>query len=63
MLVHRFAGLVLAAITLLGHSAAANTLCSDPDVRREWRTLDAEERAEWISAVKVNTGCVPVHRS
>ena len=27
--------------------------CVKPQVRREWRALSVQERAEWISAVKV----------
>jgi len=30
--------------------------CLKPQVRREWRALSVEERAEWISAVKVRRG-------
>ena len=55
MLVYRFVKLALAAVTLFGQSAAAHTQCDNPSVRREWRTLSADERAEWIDAVKVRT--------
>ncbi|KIK69068.1 hypothetical protein GYMLUDRAFT_635011 [Collybiopsis luxurians FD-317 M1] len=34
---------------LFGHAHAA---CTNPAVRKEWRTLSTEERANWISAVK-----------
>ena len=54
MLVHRFASLAFAAITLFGQSVTAQERCSDPSVRREWRSLTPHERAEWIAAVKVN---------
>ena len=29
------------------------TLCENPSVRREWRALSVDERAEWIEAVNV----------
>ena len=29
--------------------------CVEPEVRREWRALSEKEKAEWISAVKVNS--------
>ncbi|KAJ4480272.1 Di-copper centre-containing protein [Lentinula aciculospora] len=29
-----------------------NAQCTNPTIRREWRTLDRDERAAWISAVK-----------
>jgi len=54
MLVHRFASLAFAAGTLFGQSVTARERCSDPSVRREWRSLAPHERAEWIAAVKVN---------
>jgi len=53
MLVHRFASLAFAAVTLFGQSVTAQERCSDPSVRREWRSLAPHERAEWIAAVKV----------
>jgi hypothetical protein len=35
--------------------------CSNPAVRREWRTLSRSERADWINAVKVTIFfCAPV---
>ena len=55
MLIHRFTSLTLAAVTLLGQSVTARPRCSHPSVRREWRSLAAHERAEWIAAVKVNS--------
>jgi len=55
MLIYRFASLALAAVTLLGQPVTARPRCSDPSVRREWRSLAPDERAEWIAAIKVNT--------
>ena len=54
MLVHRFASLAFAAVTLFGQPVTAQSHCSNPSIRREWRSLTLRERAEWISAVKVN---------
>lgn len=34
-------------------SVRAATYCSNPGVRKEWRTLSTDERAEWIAAVNV----------
>jgi len=28
--------------------------CVNPSIRKEWRTLTADEKADWISAVKVS---------
>ena len=53
MFVYGFAGLTLVAATLLRLSMTAEAGCSNPSVRREWRTLAPHERAEWIAAVKV----------
>ena len=55
MLVYRLAKVALAAAALLGPSVTAKTHCSNPSVRREWRSLAPHERAEWMTAVKVNT--------
>lgn len=48
-------GLALGAVILLAQSVVANDSppCSNPSVRREWRSLPPEERAEWMAAVKV----------
>ena len=56
MSLSRFVTLAIAASTLLGLSVAANFYepCSNPSVRREWRSMPVEERAEWLAAVKVN---------
>ena len=54
MSIYRFASLTIAAATLLGQSATAQAHCSNPSVRREWRSLTPHQRAEWITAVKVN---------
>ena len=54
MLVHRFASLAFAAVALFGQPVIARERCSDPSIRREWRSLTPHERAEWIAAVKVN---------
>lgn len=32
---------------------SANGDCTNPKVRREWRTLDQDEHVSWINAVKV----------
>jgi len=53
MLVYQLARVALAAVTLLGQSVTAQKHCRNPSVRREWRSLSAHERAEWINAVKV----------
>jgi hypothetical protein len=53
MFVYRLVKLALAAATLLEQSVTAQTRCSNPAVRREWRSLAPHERAEWIAAVKV----------
>jgi len=29
------------------------TLCENPSVRREWRALSVDERAQWIKAINV----------
>ena len=34
-------------------SVRAQPVCSNPSVRREWRALSTDEKAEWIWAVKV----------
>jgi tyrosinase len=49
-----FVSLALVASTLLGQSVTANFYkpCLNPSVRREWRSMPREERAEWITAVK-----------
>ena len=36
-------------------SVSARAHCSNPSVRREWRSLSAHERAEWIEAVNVRS--------
>lgn len=43
------------ASTLLGQSVTAHfhPPCLNPSVRREWRSMPREERAEWLAAVKV----------
>ena len=53
MLVYRLAKVALVAATLLGQSVTAKSHCSNPSVRREWRSLAPHERAEWMTAVKV----------
>ena len=53
MFIYRFARLALAAAILFGQSVATQARCSNPSVRREWRSLTPHERTEWISAVKV----------
>jgi hypothetical protein len=53
MLVSQFVKLALTVSTLLGQSAIAQTGCDNPSIRREWRNMLPEARAEWIDAVKV----------
>jgi len=60
MSIYRFARLALAAATLFGQSVTARGRCFNPSVRHEWRSLTSHERAEWITAVKVNP---PEHAS
>jgi len=55
MFIYRFASLAFAIVTLFGQPVTARPRCSHPSVRREWRSLTPHERAEWITAVKVNT--------
>ncbi|EIN05385.1 Di-copper centre-containing protein [Punctularia strigosozonata HHB-11173 SS5] len=43
---------VLAVLLGLTSSAIGGGECKHPSVRREWRSLSNEERAEWIRAVK-----------
>ena len=60
MSIYRFARLALAAATLFGQSVTARGRCFNPSVRHEWRSLTSHERAEWITAIKVNP---PEHAS
>ena len=52
--------LVLAAgafclfLTLVLSVAAAPSACTKPSVRKEWRALEAQEKAAWIKAVNVH---------
>ena len=34
-------------------TSARAALCENPSVRKEWRALSVDERAEWIEAVNV----------
>ena len=43
-----FLALLLALITTV-HAVP----CSEPRVRREWRSISEAEREEWVAAVKV----------
>ena len=54
MLIYRFASLAFAVVTLFAQPVTAQSRCSNPSVRREWRSLTSDERAEWITAVKVS---------
>lgn len=56
MSLYWFVSLALVASTFLGQSVTAHYYkpCSNPAVRREWRSMPREERAEWMAAVKVN---------
>ncbi|KAJ4483814.1 Di-copper centre-containing protein [Lentinula aciculospora] len=40
------------SVLFLGLLSLASADCTNPAVRREWRTLSTDERANWISAVK-----------
>ena len=53
MLVYQLVKFALAAAALLGPPVIAQTHCDNPSVRREWRSMPPQERAEWIDAVKV----------
>ena len=55
MFTSRFVGPAVAAVALLVQFVAADDSgpCSNPSVRREWRDLPAQERADWMAAVKV----------
>ena len=52
MVVQLFLPYILIAATLFTISVYAQ--CENPSVRREWRQFSTEEKAEWISAVKVS---------
>ena len=43
-----FLALLLASITTV-HAVP----CSEPRIRREWRSISEAEREEWVAAVKV----------
>jgi len=51
MFLHRFVNLAVAASVLLALSVTAAP-CENPSIRREWRSMPREERAQWIAAVK-----------
>jgi hypothetical protein len=40
-------------LSILVSAVAGNNSCQEPKVRREWRALEPDERAEWIDAVNV----------
>ena len=40
-------------LCLYASAAVANNKCLKPKVRREWRKLTQDERADWIGAVNV----------
>ncbi|KAJ3866692.1 Di-copper centre-containing protein [Lentinula novae-zelandiae] len=44
--------LALSVVFLFGLFCFAHANCTNPAVRREWRTLSTDERANWISAVQ-----------
>ncbi|OBZ67004.1 hypothetical protein A0H81_12820 [Grifola frondosa] len=46
---------VVIIVTLLSQSTAEANRCKTPSIRKEWRSLSALERAEWIRAVKCLT--------
>lgn len=37
----------------LVNAVAGNHSCQQPRIRREWRSLEPSERADWIGAVNV----------
>ncbi|KAI0317721.1 Di-copper centre-containing protein [Amylostereum chailletii] len=44
---------VLSSLLALGlYASSAQAECTNPSVRREWRTFNSDEKAAWISAVK-----------
>jgi len=51
---------LLVFITCFRVALAAKGECVQPTIRREWRTLSDDERAEWITAVKVHINVLPV---
>lgn len=44
----------LPIVGLLLLTTPAHAQCENPSVRREWRQFSTDEKAEWISAVKVS---------
>jgi len=44
---------VLGLVDAQYHAEQSEKHCREPSVRREWRALSKEERADWISAVNV----------
>ena len=59
MVIYRLMQLALAAAAVLGESVTVRPGCSNPTVRQEWRSLTRQERAEWITAVKVDSAVYP----
>ena len=64
MLIVRLFSLVLATFWSASDEPYRNSngkgSCTKPAVRREWRKLNASERAEWIGAVNVGFAVVLV---
>ena len=54
MFIYRFARLAIAAATIFWQPITATVHCYNPSFRHEWRSLNPNQRAEWITAVKVN---------
>ena len=46
-------------LCFLVSAIAGHDSCQHPRVRREWRNLELDERAEWIRAVNVLTSWLP----
>jgi len=50
MFSRRFVSVLFAVAS---YCIGASAKCTNPAVRKEWRTLSAEQRADWIAAVNV----------
>jgi hypothetical protein len=60
MFVLRLFSIALAILgSTVGVSGSSETRysCDKPAVRKEWRKLSTDEKAEWIRAVNVRMGC------
>ena len=54
MILKRLLSSLLPITSLLLLTASTYARCENPSVRREWRQFSTDEKAEWISAVKVS---------